>query len=161
MEKNIFDIISRLREYSHAFTPNWCSSRRAKKALIAVLATVLVLVVWALFSSSSPAPLREELGLSPLSATDENGDKWVLDLVRGQPLSRFKDNSIKFGQPLLVKTDTQIKGSSVSINLVVEGQAGELYVGGVKKNGQWQPSPIFKILDASGKILAVGKFEYG
>ena len=161
MEKNIFDIISKFREYLHAFTPNWCSSRKAKNALIAILAAALILGVWALFPSSSPAPIQKELGLSPLSATDENGDKWLLDLVRGQPLSRFKNSSIKFGQPLLVKTDTQIKGSNVSINLVVEGQAGELYVGGVKKNGQWQPSPIFKIVDASGKILAVGRFEYG
>jgi hypothetical protein len=161
MKKNIFDIISTLREYLHAFTPNWCSTPKAKKVLIAALATALVLVVWALLPSSPPVPLQKELGLSPLSATDENGDKWVLELVRGQPLSRFKDSTIKFGQPLLVKTDAQIRGSSVSINLVVEGKAGELYVGGVKKNGQWQPSPIFKIVDASGRLLAIGRFEYG
>ncbi|MHC4395671.1 MAG: hypothetical protein ACYS1A_08440 [Planctomycetota bacterium] len=161
MRKDISDIISSFREYLHAFTPDWLSSsRKMKIALIASASIAFILVVWALFPSS-PTPLLKQSGLSPLSVTDENGDKWVLDLVRGQPLSRFKNSNIEPGPPLLIKTDTRIKGSNISIDLVVRGQAGELYVGCVKKNGQWTPQPKLKIVNVSGKLLAAGKFEYG
>lgn len=162
MKKNISAIISRLCEYLHAFTPDWCRTpQMIKIGLIAVIAIALIVVVWTLFSPSPPIPHRKKSGLSPLSITDENGDKWVLDVVRGQPLSRFKDSSIKPGPPLLVRTDTRIKGYTVSIFLVVEGQAGELYVGGVKKNGELEPAPKLKIVNTSGKLLAAGKFKYG
>jgi len=108
-------------------------------------------------SSSS----RRQPGLSSLSTTDENGDKWVLDLARGQSISGLKNSVAKPGQPLLVKTDVQIKRRIVSIRLVVEGQAGEKYVGGFRKNNQRQPSPVFTIVDEAGTVLASGRFRYG
>ena len=110
---------------------------------------------------SEPASSRQQLGLSSLSTTDENGDKWVLDLARGQSLSSLKDSSAKSGPPLLVKTDVQIKGRYVSIDLIVEGQAGEKYAGGVRKNRQRQPAPGFNIVDEAGKVLTSGRFKYG
>jgi hypothetical protein len=93
--------------------------------------------------------------------TDENGDKWVLDPVKGQSLSRFKDSSPKPGPPLLVKTDVQTKGRSISIGLVIEGQAGEVYQPGATKNGSRVPAPKFRIIDGSGKVVGSGLFEYG
>ena len=110
---------------------------------------------------SSPASSRQQLGLSSLSVTDENSDKWVLDLDKGQSVSSLKDSAAKTGPPLLVKTDVQIKGRDVSIGLIVEGQAGEKYVGGVQKNGQWQPPPAFAIVNEAGKTLTSGRFKYG
>ena len=110
---------------------------------------------------SSPASSRQQLGFSSLSTTDENGDKWILELAKGQSLSNLKDSSSKSGPPLLVRTDVQIKGRDVSIGLVVEGQAGEKYVGGVQKNGQWMPPPAFNIVNEADKILASGRFKYG
>ena len=61
----------------------------------------------------------------------------------------------------LVKTDVQISGSDVSISLIVKGQAGEKYAGGVQKNGQWQQPPAFNIVDEAGKVLTSGRFKYG
>ena len=110
---------------------------------------------------SSPASSRQQLGLSSLSTTDANGDKWLLELAKGQTRASLKENSAETGPPLLVKTDVQIKGRDVSIGLVVEGQAGEKYVGGVQKNGQWQLPPAFNIINEAGKTLASGRFKYG
>jgi hypothetical protein len=139
------------------------SSAKKRTVIIVSAAVVAVVVIGALLRGifSSPASSRQKLGLSSLSSTDENGDKWVLDLIKGQSLAGLKDSSAKPGPPLLVKTDVQISGRNVSIGLIVEGQVGEKYAGGVQKNGQWQPAPAFNIVNEAGKILASGRFKYG
>jgi hypothetical protein len=150
--------ISKLIEYYYF------NSRKLKTFFVcAVRGVLLLVVVIVLFGKFSPeeVPIREKLGLKPLSITDENGDKWVLDIIRGQPISRFQRLDAKFGPPLLVKTDVRIKRREVSIGLVVEGQAGEQYVGGVRKDGKWNPPPEFKIVNESGRILTTGVFKYG
>jgi hypothetical protein len=133
-----------------------------KKVLIALAVLICVVAMGTLFRSffSSP-PSRDKLGLSALSMTDENGDQWVLDLAKGQTLSSLEGRDKKPGSPLLIKTDIQVKKREVSIGLVVEGRAGEKYVGGAKKNGRWQPPPSFKIVDKAGKTLTTGAFKYG
>lgn len=133
-----------------------------KKVLIALAVLICVVAMGTLFRSffSSP-PSRDKLGLSALSMTDENGDQWVLDLAKGQTAANIEGSDKKRGSPLLVKTDVKIDKRDVSIGLVVEGQAGEKYVGGAKKNGRWQPAPSFKIVDTAGKTLKTGAFKYG
>jgi len=135
--------------------------QKKKNVLIASVVAVLVVIMGVLLLRGSSNPSREELGLGLQSATDQSGDKWILELIKGQPASSFADSSAKPGPPLLVKTDVQISGRDVSIGLIVQGQAGELYVPGVQKNGQWQPEPGLKVIDEAGKILATGKFKYG
>ncbi len=139
------------------------SSEKKKTVIIVSAAVVALVIIGALLRGifSPPASSRQQLGLSSLSTIDENSDKWVLDLVKGQSLSGLKDSSAKSGPPLLVKTDVQISGRDVSIGLIVEGQAGEKYAGGVQKNGQWQPAPAFNIVNEAGKVLATGRFKYG
>ena len=134
--------------------------QKKKNVLIASVVAVLVVIMGVLLLRGSSNPSREELGLGLQSATDQKGDKWTLELIKGQPVSSFADSK-KPGPPLLVKTDVQISGRDVSIGLIVQGQAGELYVPGVQKNGQWQPEPGLKVIDEAGKILATGKFKYG
>jgi hypothetical protein len=138
------------------------ASGNKKIIVIATTAVVSVVVIGALLRgvfSSSKTP-RQQMGLSALSMTDTNGDKWVLDLAKGQSASGLKDGA-KPGPPLLVKTDVQISGRNVSIGLIVEGQAGEKYAGGVQKNNQWQPAPGFKIVNEVGKTLTTSRFKYG
>jgi len=139
------------------------SSGKKNTVLIISGAVVAVVVIGALLSGifSSPASSRQEIGLISLSATDANGDKWVLDLAKGQTIASLKDSSAKTGPPLLVKTDVRISGSNVSIGLIIEGRAGEKYAGGVQKNGQWQQPPAFSIVGEAGKVLASGRFKYG
>jgi len=139
------------------------SSRRGKVVLIGLALAALIVIVdlfWLRGQSSSS--VIEQTALSPLSLTDENGDKWTLDLVRGQPLSRISKSTKKPGPPLLIRTNVRkINNSQFSIGLTVEGQAGEKYIGGAIKNGKQEPEPQFIILDERGRILAKGKFEYG
>lgn len=138
------------------------STQKKKNILIIFAILVCVVAMGTLLRSFfSSAPSRDELGLSALSMTNEKGDKWVLDLAKGQSVSSIKDSESKPGVPLLIKTDVQIKGREVSIGLVIEGQAGEKYAGGAKKNGRWEPPPSFKIVDSAGKTLASGSFKYG
>jgi hypothetical protein len=112
-------------------------------------------------NQDQPSSLQKST-LSALSVTDEIGDKWTLELVRGQPLSRITNSGKEPGSPLLVRTNTRkISNSEFSIGITVEGQAGEKYIGGAKKNGKLEPEPEFVIVNEKEKILARGKFEYG
>ena len=139
------------------------STEKKKTVVIVAGSVVAVIVIGALLRGifSSPASSRREIGLTSLSKTDENGDKWILDLAKGQSLSGLKDSIANPGPPLLIKTDVKISGSNVSIGLVVEGQAGEKYAGGVQKNSQWQQPPAFNIVNEASKVLASGRFKYG
>jgi len=133
-----------------------------KRKIVLVASAVLVSILAGrtllrgFFSSDS-----SRSGLPSLSVTDENGDKWVLDLAKGQSLSGIKSSDKKPGPPLLIRTDVQMSGRNASIGLVIEGQAGEKYAGGARKNGRWLPPPRFKILDEAGKTLTNGVFKYG
>jgi protein involved in polysaccharide export with SLBB domain len=157
MKEIISAIISKLSD------DYYDASGKTKIALVVSVAAALAVVGGVSIRScrSSSTSSRRRDGLSSLSITGENGDRWVLDLTKGQTLSVLKSSGSKPGPPLLVKTDVQTKGREVSIGLIVEGQAGEKYAGGVKKNEQWQPPPRFKVVDKAGAVLASGKFEYG
>lgn len=138
-------------------------SQKKKIVLIVLLAAASVVIIGLFLRSlgSSSTPSRQQSGLSSLSMTDDNGDKWVLAVTKGQSLSSLKDNGAKTGPPLLLKTNVQTSGRDVSIGLIIEGQAGEKYAGGAEKNGQLQPPPALKIVDDTGKTLATGAFKYG
>lgn len=108
-----------------------------------------------------PSPIQRAT-LSELSVMDDKGDKWTLELVKGQPLSRINNSNKKPGPPLLVKTNVRkINNQKYSIGITVEGQAGEKYIAGAIKNGKREPEPQFIIIDEKSRILARGKFEYG
>jgi hypothetical protein len=111
-------------------------------------------------SSLSSSELRKSF--SALSVTDESGNKWNLDLVKGQQFSAASINDKKPGPPLLVSTNTiKINDRQLSIGIEVKGQVGEKYIGGALKNGKMEPEPQFRIVDENRKVLASGKFEYG
>jgi hypothetical protein len=138
-------------------------SRRGKIVLIGIAAAALVVIV-GLFSliGRSSSSILKPADLSPLSVTDEIGNKWTLELVRGQPLSRISNSNNKPGPPLIVRTNTRkISNGRFSIGITVEGQAGEKYIGGAIKNEKREPEPQFMIVDEKARILARGKFEYG
>jgi hypothetical protein len=146
-------------------------SQGMKVVLMALAATVLVLLVGALFPfptalspSRTPVPTpapRQQAGLFSLSATDDNGDKWALGLNRVPAQWPVNNSSMKHGAPLLVKADVHSAGRSISIGLVIEGQAGEVYRPGATKNGSRVAPPKFKIIDESGAVIGSGSFEYG
>ncbi|MHC4204287.1 MAG: hypothetical protein ACYSTT_06525 [Planctomycetota bacterium] len=140
------------------------SSRRAKVFLFCIATGIIIIVGGMLLlfrgQPSPPPKLRETL--TALSVTDENGNKWTLDLVKGQQFSGMSSNDMKPGPPLLVSTNTmKINDRQVSIGIEVKGQTGEKYLGGAVKNGKIEPEPQFIIMDEKARILKKGKFEYG
>ncbi len=140
------------------------SSRRGKVFLLCIASGIFIIIGGMLLlfrgqSSSSPG-LRE--AFSALSVTDENGNKWNLDLVKGQRFASISKSDKKPGPPLLVSTNTmKINDRKLSIGIEVKGQAGEKYIGGALKNGKREPEPQFKIVDEKRRVLTSGKFEYG
>lgn len=139
------------------------SSRKAKVFLFFIAAGIIILIGGMLLlfrgQSTTPPTLRETL--SVLSVTDENGNKWSLDLVKGQQFSSTNKDK-KPGPPLLVSTNTiKIDGNRISIGIEVKGQKGEKYIGGAVKNGKLEPEPQFIIVDEKARIIDKGKFEYG
>ena len=113
-----------------------------------------------------PAPLPaqspgsgQQIKFSSLAATDDNGDTWTLGLKGVPPV--LPEEGLNPGVPLSVKADVSGSGRSISIGLIIEGQAGEVYEPGAAKNGSRRPAPRFTVLDESGKVLGSGSFEYG
>ncbi len=109
-----------------------------------------------------PAPSSEpsqQIEFSSLAATDKNGDTWTLGLA-GRPPQPPEDGT-KPGVPIVVKADVHGYGQSISIGLIIQGQAGEVYEPGAAKNGRRRPAPTFDVFDESGKVLGSGSFEYG
>ena len=139
------------------------SSRRGKIVLIGLTMAALVVMVGIFWLRGKPSSsVIRQVTLSSLSLTEENGDKWTLELVRGQPISRINKDNKKPGAPLLVRTNVRkISNSQFSIGITVEGQAGEKYIGGAVRNGKREPEPQFVIVDEKARILCGGKFEYG
>lgn len=137
------------------------------KILLAGLAPVLIVLLGILVfrnrDHAPPSALPQGIAsLSPLSITDANGLTWSLEPVRGQPISLINESGKKPGPPLVIKTNTiKINEQTISIGLVIEGQAGEKYIAGVMKGDSREPQPIFRIFDEKGRTLATGRFEYG
>jgi hypothetical protein len=91
-----------------------------------------------------------------LPGTGKMGKLTTFEIEEGE-VSTFDS-----GPPLAVKTDIR-KGRSgtISIGLSVVGEAGEMYMAGVERNGRRVPAPKFRILDSRGKVLAHGSTDYG
>jgi hypothetical protein len=108
----------------------------------------------------SPEPEPEpQIRFSSLAATDDNGNNWRLGLRAIPP--QVPEGATDAGEPLLVRADVRGAGRYISIGLVIQGQAGEIYEPGAARNGRLMPAPTFKVFDESGKTVGSGSFEYG
>jgi hypothetical protein len=83
-------------------------------------------------------------------------------------VEKGKTNVLKFGGPLLIKTDVKkmpvrdkTQRQVVSIGMKLFGEYGEVYSVRVRKGRQYAEAGNFKILTEDGKELATGKFKYG
>jgi hypothetical protein len=143
------------------------SSRRAKVFLFCIASGIIIIIGGMLLlfsgqSSSSPSSSKLRETFSALSVTDESGNKWNLDLVKGQRFASTSKSDKKAGPPLLVSTNTmKINDRQLSIGIEVKGQVGEKYISGALKNGKREPGPQFKIVNEQGRVLTSGTFEYG
>lgn len=102
-----------------------------------------------------------------LSKTDAEGAKWRLSESGSEKREGFEirageTRALRLGPPLKTRIETRAIGDgSISISLVLEGQAGEQYAPRAVKGDETPRPPKLKILNEAGKILAQGNFEYG
>ena len=100
-------------------------------------------------------------------AIKENGNTWRID-SRGPwgnlsqiEVKNDQTSVLKLGPPLLIKPKVHRSGSRASIDFSIIGQAGERYGNSIMKNNRRVSAPKLKIVDETGTVLALGKFEYG
>jgi hypothetical protein len=98
---------------------------------------------------------------------EQDGHHWQID-SRG-PWGNFskirvKNNqttSLKLGPPFLIRPIVDERGSHLSIDFAVIGQAGERYRNFVRKDDQPIADAELKIVDEAGNVLETGEFECG
>ncbi len=127
-----------------------------------------------LFSSTGkwrlPAGKYSAVGLK-LTETDSAGNKWLFDTERARggagagELGAFEvrpneTTVFKIGPPFQARTSMEKHGKNAVIAFYLEGQAGELYVPGAKKNGRDIPKPQFQLISATGQTVHSGQFEF-
>lgn len=131
---------------------------------IAIVASVGVVLVSLFCVDMFFGPESGKTGAVSLKVpkmTDTNGDKWSLELLKGQSGRVFDAEGAKPGPPLVVKTSAEFRGGIIEVGVTMEGQAGEKYVPGAMINGKWADPPKFELVSEKGKVLASGTFEYG
>jgi hypothetical protein len=131
--------------------------RRMAIGIAAAVICVAMVALWLRGTRSSSGSRRD----FEIVRKDGLGDLWTLALATGQSFSRLQRMGKQPGLPLLVKVEVTKQNRNVSLDLVLEGRAGEKYSAGIKKNGRVVPPPRYRIVDESGAVLKVGTFEYG
>jgi hypothetical protein len=144
------------------FAPQDYDGSRSRRRLIllsaAAAAIVVVIVCVRLFMPSRTGASPRKALVAP-ELRDASGNIWTLQLMKGQ--SAWITGDSDPGPPLVIRTEAQAYGDTVTIGVHLEGQAGEKYVPGVLKAGVWQPAPKFQLVGENGQVLAAGQFEYG
>jgi len=106
-----------------------------------------------------------------LTETDSTGNRWLFDTEKARggagagELGAFEvrpdeTTIFKIGPPFQAKTSMEKHGRDARIAFYLEGQAGELYVPGAKKNGKDIPKPQFQLVSATGQTVHSGQFEF-
>lgn len=102
-----------------------------------------------------------------LTEPDSQGNRWTFHAGQawaGQ-LGDFeirpgKTTSFRIGPPFQIKTFMKDTGRNALVGFDLEGQAGELYVPGAKKNSVEVPVPQFKIISLAGQTVHTGQFAF-
>jgi len=100
-------------------------------------------------------------------STKQNGQTWQIEcLGPWGNLSRIKvknneTTELRLGPPFLVRPGISRRGSDVSIDYTIIGQAGEHYQSFATKDGGAMRGAKINIVDEAGNVLNSGRFEYG
>jgi hypothetical protein len=104
-----------------------------------------------------------------LTEPDSEGNRWTFDTIKARAwhgkLGDFEirpdqTTSFQIGPPFQIKTFMKDTGRNALVGFHLQGQAGELYVPGAKKNGVEVPKPQFKIVSVAGQTVHTGQFEF-
>lgn len=104
-----------------------------------------------------------------LTEPDSEGNRWIFDTIKARAwegqLGDFEirpgeTTSFRIGPPFQVRTFIKGGDRNALVGFHLEGQAGELYSPGAKKNGVEVPVPQFKIISVAGQTVHSGQFEF-
>ena len=104
-----------------------------------------------------------------LTEADSTGNQWTFDTIKGRAwageLGDFEirpgeTTSFRIGPPFKIRTFMKDRGRNALVGFHLEGQSGELYVPGARKNSVEVPVPQFKIIAVSGQTVHSGQFEF-
>jgi hypothetical protein len=102
-----------------------------------------------------------------LTEPDSQGNRWTFHSGQawaGQlgdfEIKPGQTTSFQIGPPFQIKTFMNDAGNNALVGFDLEGQAGELYVPGAKKNNVEVPQPQFKIISVAGQTVHTGQFEF-
>lgn len=122
-------------------------------------------------SAGEPVGLRVGVykpKLAIVRLTKNDDEEWMILSLKGPwgklasiKVDRGKTTALSLGPPLVMRADVQHENTSVSIGLLLIGQAGEHWSPQVLVNKKPLPAPKLKIIDETGNVLASGNFEYG
>jgi hypothetical protein len=120
-------------------------------------------------SDEGPAKVNARM-YSPeyiLIEAKQNDDIWRIDSsgpwgkLENIKVKNTETTRLELGPPFLIKTTVSKSDSSVLVNLLIIGRAGEQYSAAAMKNGKTVARPGLKIVDEAGNLLASDKFRYG
>ena len=106
-----------------------------------------------------------------LTEKDSAGNQWLFDTEKARggagagKLGAFEikpgeTTSFEIGPPFKAKTSMEKHGQKALVRYYLEGQSGELYVPGVKKNEKEVIEPQFKIIAAGGQTVHSAQFGF-
>ena len=104
-----------------------------------------------------------------LTEPDSEGNRWTFDTIKARAwhgkLGDFeirpgRTTSFKIGPPFKIRTFMKDRDRNAVVGFHLEGQSGELYVPGARKNSVEVPVPQFKIVAVSGRTVHTGQFEF-
>jgi hypothetical protein len=96
-----------------------------------------------------------------LTETDSEGNRWLFDTEKARGGAGAGElGAFEIGPPFQIKTSMKKNRKDAWVRFYLQGQAGELYVPGAKKNGEEVPEPQFQIISATGQRLYSGQFEF-
>lgn len=120
---------------------------------------------------SADKPQKVPVGTYSLSKcnilrTDSDGVIWQISgLARGVEVATVTANettSLAFGPPLKAELIVSKARGALILDVFIKGRAGEVYSMALIKRGRDNiPAPGVEIRNASGKVIAQGRFEYG
>jgi len=128
--------------------------------LVTIIATAIP--VSALFleptAQTAASVSDEQFEKGILRRTDNDGCVWALQKASGPSLLSFR----KPGSPITVKTSVRrVNSGMVSLELVLEGRAGETYRPIIKKGNGASRAPWVRIIDRQGAVIEEAQFAYG
>ena len=128
--------------------------------LVVIVAAAIPILAPLIAPTTRPAAAAsdEKFEKGILKRTDNRGAVWALQKASGPSALSWR----KPGSPITVRTKVRrVNSGMASIELVLQGAAGETYRPIIRQNNSPLPAPQLRIIDKQGKVIDEGEFAYG